>query len=212
MIELESRGTITTIRLRRGKGNALNIELLQAIDEALVSVESGDARAAIITGEGNVFGAGVDLHSRFASSGAGVGGLGIGEGGGGAGWSLGTSFGRYVGSLRKVGLDVALVVDSTGSMQNVIDQLKKRLDDLTTTMQRLVPTARIGAVAFRDRDDGKTASAPRQSEDFLVRWTDLINGPHWVVVTKGEVPDDAHLTFATLREARAWMAENGFTR
>jgi hypothetical protein len=36
-----------------------------------------------------------------------------------------------------------------------------------------VPTARIGAVAFRDRDDGRVATAPRQSEDFVVRWTDL---------------------------------------
>ena len=40
-------------------------------------------------------------------------------------------------------------------------------------MQRLVPTARIGAVAYRDRDDGKIATAPRQSEDFVVKWTDL---------------------------------------
>jgi hypothetical protein len=118
-------------------------------------------------------GAGVDLGARFASAGAGVGGLGIGGGGGGAGWSLGTSFGKYVGSLRKVGLDVAVVVDSTGSMQNVIDTLKQRLDEVTTTMQRLVPTARIGAVAYRDRDDGKTATAPRQSEDFVVKWSDL---------------------------------------
>jgi hypothetical protein len=118
-------------------------------------------------------GAGVDLGARFASAGAGVGGLGIGGGGGGSGWSLGTSFGKYVGSLRKVGLDVAVVVDSTGSMQNVIDTLKLRLDDLTSTMQRLVPTARIGAVAYRDRDDGKTATAPRHSEDFLVKWSDL---------------------------------------
>lgn len=47
---------------------------------------------------------------------------------------------------------------------------------------------------------------------YIVRWTDPINGPHWVVVAKGEQPADAHLTFATLREARAWMAENGFTR
>ncbi len=117
-------------------------------------------------------GSGVDLGARFASAGAGVGGIG-GGGGGGAGWSLGTSFGRYVGGLRKVGLDVALVVDATGSMQNVIDELKRRLDDIVVTMQRLVPTARIGAVAFRDRDDGKTASAPRQSEDFVVRWSDF---------------------------------------
>ncbi|HJQ82713.1 MAG TPA: vWA domain-containing protein [Candidatus Binatia bacterium] len=118
-------------------------------------------------------GAGIDLGSRFASTGAGTGGFGLGGGGGGAGLSLGTSFGRYVGGLRKVGLDVAIVVDSTGSMQNVIDEAKRRMDDLTVTMQRLVPTARIGAVAYRDRDDGKIATAPRQSEDFLVRWTDL---------------------------------------
>jgi von Willebrand factor type A domain len=118
-------------------------------------------------------GSGADLGSRFASAGAGVGGIGLGGGGGGAGLSLGTSFGRYVGSLRKVGLDVALVVDSTGSMQNVIDEMKKRLDDLVTTMQRLVPTARIGAVAYRDRDDDKVATAPRQSEDFVVKWSDL---------------------------------------
>jgi hypothetical protein len=118
-------------------------------------------------------GAGVDLGSRFAASGAGAGGFGIGGGGGGAGWSLGTSFGRYVGSLRKVGLDVAIVVDATGSMQNVIDAMKNRMDDLAVTMQRLVPTARIGAVAYRDRDDPKIATAPRKSEDFLVKWTDL---------------------------------------
>jgi hypothetical protein len=118
-------------------------------------------------------GSGVDLGSRFASTGAGAGGFGIGGGGGGMGISLGTSFGRYVGSLRKVGLDVALVVDSTGSMQHVIDDLKRRLDLLTTTMQRLVPTARIGAVAFRDRGDDKVATAPRKSEDFVVKWSDL---------------------------------------
>src|SRR5205814_4314033 len=118
-------------------------------------------------------GAGVDLGSRFASAGAGVGGFGVGGGGGGAGWSLGTSFGRYVGSLRKVGLDVAIVVDSTGSMQNVIDDLKRRMDELAATLQRLVPTARVGAVAYRDRDEAKGTTGPRESEDFVVRWTDL---------------------------------------
>jgi hypothetical protein len=118
-------------------------------------------------------GAGVDLGSRFESAGAGVGGFGLGGGGGGAGVSLGSAFRKYVGGLRKVGLDVAIVVDSTGSMQNVVDELKRRMEDLAGTIHRLVPTARIGAVVFRDRDDGKTATAPRQSEDFVVRWTDL---------------------------------------
>src|SRR5262245_15355351 len=124
-------------------------------------------------------GAGTDLGARFASSGAGAGGLGTGGGGGNGiglaslGISLDSAFGKYVGGLRKVGLDVAIVVDATGSMQNVIDDLKVRLDDLVFTMQRLVPTARIGAVAFRDRDDDNVATAPRQSEPFVVKWTDL---------------------------------------
>ena len=123
--------------------------------------------------------AGTDLGARFASAGAGAGGLGVGGGGGNGvglgslGISLDSAFGKYVGGLRKVGLDVAIVVDATGSMQNVIDDLKHRLDDLVFTMQRLVPGARIGAVAYRDRDDDNVATAPRQSENFVVKWTDL---------------------------------------
>jgi hypothetical protein len=117
-------------------------------------------------------GAGADLRRRFAAAGSGTGGFG-GGGGGGFGVSLNTAFGRYVANLRRVGLDVAIVIDATGSMQNVIDELKQRLGALTATMQRLVPTARVGAVAFRDRADDKVATAPRKSEDFVVRWTDL---------------------------------------
>jgi hypothetical protein len=116
--------------------------------------------------------AGADLARRFAAAGSGTGGFG-GGGGGGFGFSLGSAFGKYVTTLRRVGLDVALVIDATGSMQNVIDELKQRLGALVGTMQRLVPTARIGAVAFRDREDDKVATAPLKSEDFLVRWTDL---------------------------------------
>jgi hypothetical protein len=117
-------------------------------------------------------GAGTDLGARLSAAGAGTGGIGLGGGGGGLGWSLGSSFGQYVGKLRKVGLDVAIVVDATGSMQNIIDDLKRRLQDMVRTMQRLVPTARIGAVAYRDRDDDNVATAPRESEDFVVKWTD----------------------------------------
>jgi len=41
-------------------------------------------------------------------------------------------------------------------------------------MQRLVPTARVGAVTYRDRDDDQGAKGgPRQSEAFVVKWTDL---------------------------------------
>ncbi len=61
MIELEERGAVTILRLVRGKGNALNLDLLNATDEALQTLEKNATRAVVVTGQGNVFGAGVDL-------------------------------------------------------------------------------------------------------------------------------------------------------
>jgi enoyl-CoA hydratase len=66
MIELETRGAVAILRMQRGKGNALNLELLEALQEALDTIDGGAARAAVITGQGNVFGAGVDLPQLVA--------------------------------------------------------------------------------------------------------------------------------------------------
>jgi hypothetical protein len=91
--------------------------------------------------------------------------LSLGAGGSGAGGigGLGSgSFGDYVGGLRKVGLDIALVIDTTDSMQFVIDEVRAKLQDLVGTLQRMVPTTRIGVVAYRDKGD-----------DYVVKWSDL---------------------------------------
>ncbi len=61
MIEFEDHGPVTVVRMVRGKGNALNIEMIEALLGALDRLEQGPARAGIITGQGHVFGAGVDL-------------------------------------------------------------------------------------------------------------------------------------------------------
>jgi enoyl-CoA hydratase len=61
MIDYQEHGSVAVIRLARGKGNALNIELVTALAEALDRLENSAAGAGIITGQGNVFGAGVDL-------------------------------------------------------------------------------------------------------------------------------------------------------
>lgn len=71
-------------------------------------------------------------------------------------------FGSLIGRLRRRGLDIALVVDSTVSMQQVIDELTERMTGLVAKIQRLVPTARVGAVAYRDHGDA-----------YVTRWTDL---------------------------------------
>jgi hypothetical protein len=62
-------------------------------------------------------------------------------------------------------------------MQNIIDETKERMVELVRSIQKLVPTARVGAVAFRDRPDG-SASPRRDEEDFVVKWSDLtFDGP-----------------------------------
>jgi Mg-chelatase subunit ChlD len=76
--------------------------------------------------------------------------------------NLSGDFGSLIGRLRRSGLDVALVIDSTGSMQQVIDELTQRMGAMVGRLQALVPTARVGAVAFRDRGD-----------EYVVRYTDL---------------------------------------
>ncbi len=61
MIERERWGEIAVLRLSRGKVNALDVELLQALGEAFVGLEQEDARAVVLTGAGSAFSAGVDL-------------------------------------------------------------------------------------------------------------------------------------------------------
>jgi enoyl-CoA hydratase len=61
MIEWEDRGVVTILRLARGKGNALNLDLAAALLDALDRLDRSPARAGVITGQGNVFSAGVDL-------------------------------------------------------------------------------------------------------------------------------------------------------
>lgn len=82
--------------------------------------------------------------------------------GSGAVGGLGGSFGDYVGGLRKIGLDLVLVIDTTRSMQFALDEVKKRLTNLVTAIQRMVPTSRVGIVVYRD-----------QGDEYVVKWSDL---------------------------------------
>jgi enoyl-CoA hydratase len=59
MLETEDRSGVTVLRLRHGKVNALDIELLRAITGAMKDLDP--AGAVAITGAGSAFSAGVDL-------------------------------------------------------------------------------------------------------------------------------------------------------
>lgn len=66
MLDFEERGDVAIVRLRHGKVNALDLELLLAITQAMGAVDQD--RAVVITGSGSTFSAGVDLQ-RIVSGG-----------------------------------------------------------------------------------------------------------------------------------------------
>lgn len=70
MIELSDSRAIRTIRLAHKKASAMDIELNDALREAIENAAEDDAvRALILTGTGSIFSAGVDLP-RMIESGA----------------------------------------------------------------------------------------------------------------------------------------------
>jgi enoyl-CoA hydratase len=64
MLDIEQRSGVTVLRLRHGKVNALDLELLHAITAALREVD--ERAAVVITGTGTAFSAGVDLRRVVA--------------------------------------------------------------------------------------------------------------------------------------------------
>lgn len=86
-------------------------------------------------------------------------------GGGGLGsrgdllYGTGAGFNEAIGALRGKGLDLVLVLDATDSMTPYIKQAKQRLGEVLNVVTTLVPTVRIGIVAYKDYGDdyGPTA-------------------------------------------------------
>jgi enoyl-CoA hydratase len=69
MIELTQRGAVAIVKLNHGKANALDIELCEAICAQFEAFRESSARAVVVTGQGRMFSAGVDLL-RLSDGGA----------------------------------------------------------------------------------------------------------------------------------------------
>ncbi|MEM7785260.1 MAG: VWA domain-containing protein [Planctomycetota bacterium] len=64
------------------------------------------------------------------------------------------AFGKMINRLKKDGLDIVIVFDSTGSMQGEIDQVKTKIGRIGNALQRLIPEmTRIGICTYRDNGD-----------------------------------------------------------
>jgi hypothetical protein len=165
-------------------------------------------------------------------------GIGAGRGGGigtGYGRGLGSGFGGFIGGLRKQGLEVALVLDGTGSMLRVIDDAKARMKELSLAIHRLVPAARIGIVVFGGRGESIEVEPLTVSPSKLIQFLNGIsahNGGEWqedtlgairtavdrmgwrpeshkVIVLIGDTPPFNEDFEPVLQEIRRFRAENG---
>jgi len=68
MIDLKVVDGIAVVTVRHGKANALDIELCEELAKRFVELRGADARAVVVTGQGRIFSAGVDLI-RLSSGG-----------------------------------------------------------------------------------------------------------------------------------------------
>ena len=120
-------------------------------------------------------------------------GIGIGRGGGmgsGYGQGIGNGFGGFISGLRRTGLDVVLVIDGTGSMRLVIDDVKNKMRQLMLAIHRLVPTARIGVIVFGGRGEQMEMQPLTSSTGALVQFLGNIqarNGGEWQENTLGAI-------------------------
>ncbi len=69
MIDLKTDSGIAVVTIRHGKANALDIELCEALAKCFSELRAASARAVVVTGQGRMFSAGVDLI-RLSSGGA----------------------------------------------------------------------------------------------------------------------------------------------
>ncbi len=74
---------------------------------------------------------------------------------------LAGAFAKHIQIMRRQGLDIVFVFDSTSSMGDFINHVKAEISNLVYTLKKLVPAARIGMVTYRDFGESFVTQALR---------------------------------------------------
>ncbi len=161
--------TLLTLEAGGGGGGGSEMRDLEVPEEPMPEI-APVALGAPVVATSEVNSVALDTYVRGWSSG----GIGVRRGdgiGSGYGPGIGNGFGGYLMELRRKGLDVVLVIDGTGSMSLVIQDVKAKMRELVAAIHRMVPTARIGMVVYGGRGEGIQSQpltlSPAKLEAFL---------------------------------------------
>jgi len=83
--------------------------------------------------------------------------------------ALSGGFKKTVGKLRRSGLEIVFVFDSTGSMGAVLQATKERIARMVDVLHALVPDSRVGIITYRDRGESEaylTRSVPLSKDVY----------------------------------------------
>jgi hypothetical protein len=111
-----------------------------------------------------------------------IGGEGSLGGGSNYGRAIGSGFGGYIGELRRNGLEVVLIIDGTGSMQYVVDDVRTKMKRLVVVLHQLVPTAKVGVVVYGGRREPLLVQPLTRSYETITAFLDQLkaqNGGAW---------------------------------
>jgi hypothetical protein len=225
--------TLLTLEAGGGGGGGSEINDLDIHDDPMPEIEPTALQAPGAVSDSSSMAAAYD-YVRDASGG----GIGIGRGdglGSGHGPGIGGGFPGYLLELRRNGLDVVLVIDGTGSMSMVIQDVKARMRELVAVIHRMVPTARVGIVVYGGKAEAITSQpltlSPSKLADFLAsigasggdEWEENVRGGietaidkmDWrpyakkVIVLVGDTPPSRDDFAATRRVIAGFHARNG---
>lgn len=89
--------------------------------------------------------------------------------GGGTGGGGGTEWNMRVGTLRDSGLDIAILFDSTGSMEGFIREVKATIKGMVHVLQDIVPNVAVGLITYK---------GDPLSSTYVVAGTPLVRDPY----------------------------------
>jgi hypothetical protein len=93
-----------------------------------------------------------------------------------------------IAALRKRGLDIVLVIDGTGSMNLILDDIRTGMPGLMNSLHRIVPIARVGIIVFGNKREKMSIQPLTLSPQKLTTFLDSIRamgGGEWEEDTFG---------------------------